>query len=177
MSRTELSLSDEWETPKKLYDHLWRKYKLKPRLDVACQCDVDIGKHNSKCYEGWFKNHNALTHDWIADEGKVDVWCNPPHSKNEEFVKKAHNEWAKHNINIMMILPANALCTNYAENWIDPFAEYHPINRKFCKFLYKGEKKDSSRNGYFVVIWRKIWKNSGWEKQGRTQLETLETPQ
>jgi len=154
--RTELSLSDEWETPNILYDHLCVKYKINPKLDVACVY------RNIKCKQGLvYPFSDALKVDWLffdnesMEDERVDVWCNPPHSKNEEFVKKAYNEWVEHDINIMMILPANALCTNYAENWIDPYAEYHPINRKFCKFLYKGEKKDSSRNGYFVVIWRK----------------------
>ena len=150
--RTELSLSDEWETPKELYEHLCEKYIIHPKLDVCCT------RENKKCLKGFY--NFALVKDWnsgdIETHGLCDVWCNPPHSKNEEFVKKAYDQWVKHNINIMMILPANAMCTNYAENWIDPFAEYHPINRKFCKFLYKGEKKDSSRNGYFVIIWRKI---------------------
>ena len=116
-------------------------------MDVACTDE------NCKT-EYKLPNISALDIDWI-NTYKSDVWCNPPHSLNEEFVKKAYEQWDKHNINIMMILPANAMCTNYAENWIEPFAEYHPINRRFCKFLYKGEKKDSSRNGYFVVIWRK----------------------
>ena len=154
MSRTELSLSDEWETPQELYDHLCDKYELKPNLDVACTWE------NSKCVAGchWDLETDGLECDWALSEFKNEsiVWCNPPHSLNEEFVIKAYGEWSKHNINIMMILPANSMCTNYAEHLIQPYAEYHPINRKFCKFLYKGEKKDSSRNGYFVVIWRKI---------------------
>jgi len=149
--RTELSLSDEWETPDVLLQHLWEKYNIHPKLDVAANYT------NSKCQCHLL---NGLEQEWtIGDkdpEPNIDIWCNPPHSKNEEFVKKAYDQWVKHNINIMMILPANTMCTNYAENWIEPFAEYHPINRKFCKFLYKGEKKDSSRNGYFVVIWRRI---------------------
>jgi len=142
--RTELSLSDEWETPKELYNYLCLKYKIHPQMDVAAT------RENSKCKYSLVKENSALEIDWIYES-----WCNPPHSLNEEFVKKAYNEWAKHNITIMMILPANSLCTNYAEHWIEPYTEYHPINRRFCKFLYQGEEKDSSRNGYFVVIWRK----------------------
>jgi len=100
---------------------------------------------------------NLAGHE-VTFRGRQKENC-PQHillTKNEEFVKRAYDQWVEHNIDIMMILPANALCTNYAENWIEPFAEDHAINRKFCKFLYKGEKKDSSRNGYRVVIWRKI---------------------
>ncbi|KKL88810.1 hypothetical protein LCGC14_1921050, partial [marine sediment metagenome] len=32
MSRTELSLSDEWETAQELYDHLCKKYKIYPEV-------------------------------------------------------------------------------------------------------------------------------------------------
>jgi len=145
--RTELSLSDEWETPNELYDYLCNTYKIYPELDVACTSE--------NCITGRMIPIDSLAADWDTGD-KCDVWCNPPHTKTEEFVKKAYEEWIKHNINIMMILPANAMCTNYAENWIEPFARYHPINRRLCKFLHKGKKMDSSRNGYFVVIWRKV---------------------
>jgi len=147
--KTELSLSDEWETPQELYDHLCEKYDIHPLIDATANVD------NTKCQ--YFVG-DALHSRWTLGDYYpeiVDVWCNPPHSKNEEFVKRAYAQWVEHDITIMMILPANALCTNYAENWIAPYAEYHPINRKFCKFLLDGKKKDSSRNGYFVVIWRK----------------------
>jgi len=158
--KSELSVSDEWETPQELFDYLCEKYKITPRLDVASTME------NRKCQYFIDDEVDALEHEWLVnyfmDKGvlldgtKVDVWCNPPHSLTEIFVKKAYEQWAKHNINIIMIIPANSMCTNYAEEAILLSAEYHPINRRFCKFLYKGEKKDSSRNGYFVVIWRKV---------------------
>ena len=153
MNRTELSLSDEWETPKELYDHLCGKYGIKPKLDVCAT------QENRKCYSAIFSN--SLEYDWTLPKvGNikhllVDVWCNPPHSDIGRFVVKAFGEWRRHNITIMMIIPANSMCTNYAEECIEGKAEYHPINRKWCKFLYKGEEKDHARNGYFVVIWRK----------------------
>ena len=154
--KSQLSLSDDWETPDELYQHLCRKYKLKPRLDVACQYYSDEGKHNSKCYEGWFKNHNALTRNWIADEGKVDVWCNPPHSKTESFVNKADQQWKKHNINILMIVPANSVCAHYFDDVFDNnHTNYYRISGR-PQFLRNGKvSKFPSRNSYFVVIWRK----------------------
>jgi len=153
MSRTELSLSDEWETPQELYDHLCYKYHIFPLIDIACTIE------NSKCD---YSYGDSLDKPWtiyqtVPPEGDFacDVWCNPPHSLTEEFVRTAVKQWTFWNMNIMMIIPANSMCTKYAEECIEPHAEYHPINRKFCKFLYQGEEKDSSRNGYFVVIWRK----------------------
>lgn len=149
--KTKLSESGEWETPLDLYTNLCNKYKIHPYLDVAAN------KKNSLCR--WYHT-NALETDWIIhDELEVpvqDIWCNPPHSKNEEFVKKAYGEWSKYNMNIMMILPANAICTNYAEDFILDYAEYYPINRSYCRFRHKGKETAGSRNGYFVVIWRRI---------------------
>jgi len=144
--KTELSLSDEWETPKDLYDYLCTVHGFYP------YCDVCATWENKKCGNWFDKEKNGLERAWIYERH----WCNPPHSNTEEWVKKACFEFIDRGAETMMIIPANSMCTNYAEYCIIPHAEHHPINRKFCKFLQDGEEKDSSRNGYFVVIWRKI---------------------
>ena len=146
--RSELSLSDEWETPIDLYDYLCDKYNIQPKLDVAATY------YNTKCSDYLPLDHydGALNYETQWDK---DVWCSPPHSDIGRFVVKAFGEWRKNNINIMMIIPANSMCTNYAEECIENKAEYHPINRKWCKFLHNGKEMDHARNGYFVVIWRK----------------------
>ena len=146
MNVSELSKSGEWETPQELYDMLCEKYQIKPKLDVCATSE------NSKCARYFNKGHNAL-HTFIVWDR--DSWCNPDHNLTEEFVKKAYTEWEDNNINIMMILPANSMCTNYAERFIWNYAEFHPINRKYCKFLHSGKEIDGARNGYFVVIWRR----------------------
>ena len=122
-----------------------------PSLDVAA------GQNNTKCKQ-W--ESDALNQEWhrITYDGNpnpyCDVWCNPPHSKTEEFVRRATKQWVKHNLNILMIIPANSICTKYAEECIEPHAEYHPIFFR-PKFLKNGEEKDPSRNSYFYVVWRK----------------------
>ena len=141
--KTELSLSDEWETPQELFDSLCSKYNFEPIGDVCAT------SQNKKCNNYFAKEEDALEQGWWYTN-----WCNPPHSLSEEFVRKAHSSFRKEKFETMMILPANSLCTNYAEQCIEDKAEYHPINRKYCRFLYNGETKDHSRNGYFVVIWR-----------------------
>lgn len=144
--RSELSLSDEWETPKEMYDFLCQKYNIFPVFDICANYS------NTKCKELFFtESDNALEKEWCFSP----IWCNPPHNDTGRFVVKAFGEWRKYNITIMMIIPANSMCTNYAEECIEGKAEYHPINRRWCKFLHNGEEKDHSRNGYFVVIWRK----------------------
>ena len=149
--RTEASLSDEWETPQELFDELCKKYSIDVGFDVAS---------TDKNFKGdmfWLTiEEDALKKEWIPVNYKsVDVWCNPPHSQTKQFVIKACEQWQKHNINIMMIIPANSICTKYAEECIKPHAEFHPIYFR-PKFLRDGKpSKDPARNAYFVVIWRK----------------------
>jgi len=150
---SELSKSDEWETPEDLFKFLCNKYDVFPSLDVCAKYDPVTNHNNSKCL-GYLPNSLDIT--WKPNPSVDSVWCNPPHSKTEEFVRKAQKEWRSNNINIIMIIPANSMCTNYSEECIKPSeAEWHPINRKWCKFLHEGKTLDMSRNGYFVVIWRK----------------------
>lgn len=153
--------SDDWGTPRQLYDGLIGKYSIFPQLDVAASYET------RKCKSYFTKEFNALINDWILREtptnttikreitSKVDVWCNPPHTLTKEFVEKAYEQWLKFNINIMMIIPANSMCTKYAEKCIGNFTEYHPIYGR-PQFLKEGKVSDyPSRNSYFVVIWRK----------------------
>ena len=68
--RTELSLSDEWETPKELFEYLRYKYRFFPILDVCAT------KENSKCHSYYMKEDNGLNKSWHKKN-----WCNPPHSE------------------------------------------------------------------------------------------------
>jgi len=152
--RSKAMNSDEYATMWVLFTSLCNKYDLSPTLDVCAT------SKNTKCSNFFTKLDNALEKDWYAD-----VWCNPPHNKKkvkgkwvsqtELFVRKALSEWKKNNINIMMIIPANAVCTKYAEECIEGFAEVHPIYGR-PKFEVDGKPtKDSARNSYFCIIWRK----------------------
>ena len=135
---------DEFETPPQLYSSLCIKYSIYPRLDVAAT------KHNRKCIEYFDYNINALEQEWINDS-----WMNHPHTLHEEFAQKAYQQWQKHNINILAIFPANCCRTSYWHKYIEGYAEYHAIKGSI-RFLQQGRpSKDSSRNAYLCVIWRK----------------------
>jgi len=143
-SRSKASLSDEYETPKELFQLLCGYYGLAPELDVCAT------KENKKCKYFITKEVDALEEDWLHD-----AWCNPPHSMTEKFVRKAYEQWKKHNNNIIMIIPANSMCTKYAHRYIlQKGVEFYPIIGR-PRFLVKGKKsRFNSRNSYFVVIWR-----------------------
>ena len=90
---------DSYETDPKLI------YKFEKQYGLAFELDAAATEKNAKC--DWFLN-DALHQEWTRDGGyKVDVWCNPPHSLNEEFIKRADAQHKKHNINICMIVPTN----------------------------------------------------------------------
>ena len=140
---TELSLSDEWETPKNLFEWLCCKYDFYPEIDVCAT------EKNSKCGMDFFdKASNGLTQQWCERN-----WMNCPHSETEKWVKKACQEFLCEDKETMSIIPANSMCTSYAEACIEPHAEYHPIFER-PKFKHDDEVKDPSRNSYFVVLWR-----------------------
>lgn len=138
------STDDEFETPVKLFEMLCIKYKIIPEIDVAAT------KSNTKCDLYFYKETNSLEQNWNRD-----VWCNHPHTLHEQFVEKCHQQWEKNNINIMMIIPANCCRTTYWHKYIEGIAEYHAIKGSI-RFLQDGKlSKDSSRNAYLCVIWRK----------------------
>jgi len=140
---SELSLSDEWETPKELFDYLCKKYNFYPYRDVCAT------KKNKKCIAYFDKKQNGLNQKY-----NFTNWCNPPHSETENFVKKSCWEFLLSDFETMMIIPANSICTNYSLTHIIGIAEFYPIIGKI-NFLHYGNDVDRSRNCYFVVIWRK----------------------
>ena len=148
---------DEYETPPELYFDLCMTYNLKPALDASAN------QENSKCkyfltdalHKEWMKPH---TYKLRTSKFKgVDVWCNPPHSLTEQFVKRANYQALKHNINIIMIVPANSICAKYFDEILEsPFTEYHRISGRITFYRNGKPSRFPSRNGYFVVIWRKV---------------------
>jgi len=146
---------DSYETEPKLVKHFAEIYNLDFKLDVSATYE------NRKCFSYISKEENALLTEWkIVDPNEcVDVWCNHPHSLNEEFLRRANAQWMKHNINICMLIPANTMSTDYykelIENETEYFIENHPVQPR-PKFLKNGRPvKMGSRNAYQVLIWRK----------------------
>jgi len=150
MSRTQLSLSDEWETPKNLFEYLCNKYAFYPTLDVCAT------EKNKKCYDWCGKDNDVYPErkDGLECQWWDKNWMNCPHSDTESWVKKACKEFLENNNETMAIIPANSMGTSYAECCIEPHAFYKPIFER-PKFKRDGKQKDPARNTYFVVIWRK----------------------
>ena len=144
---SELSESDEWETPTEIFISLINKYDFNPTLDVCAT------EQNAQLDNFYTKEDNALEQNWDPKN-----WCNVPNSKpnKELFVKKAHEEFTKFGHETMMILPIDSLCTVYAKKYVlDYNVFFEPITRRI-RFLMDGEEIDNAKKGYCVIIWRKL---------------------
>lgn len=140
---------DSYETDPDLIARFEKQYGLNFMLDAAAI------ESNSKCVD-WLDD--AFHEEWRT-ASPLDVWCNPPHSLNEEFIKRADSQHKKHNINICMIVPTNCQSMSVWHELIESetklITENHPIKGR-PKFFKNGRKtKFPSRNAYRVIIWRK----------------------
>lgn len=145
---------DSYETPLDMFERLEKQYNMNFQLDAAAK------ENNSKCNDSFL--HNAMFQPWKNPHSltQCDVWCNPPHSMNEEFIRRADAEHKRLNINIVMIVPANVVGTKawheLIENEIDTFTENHPVKGRPV-FRKHGRKTEfPSRNSYVIIVWRKI---------------------
>jgi len=78
---------DSYETDDKLIKRMEENYDLRFSLDAAAK------EYNAK-YENYLDN--ALFQEWIVSVGGInDVWCNPPHSMNTEFIRRADAQHKK----------------------------------------------------------------------------------
>lgn len=106
---------DYYETPE------WMVYDLKTKTNLDFTLDVCANMANSKCTFYFSEEENALTKEWWRGKGywKPTVFCNPPRSKNGKFVKKALEQWEKHDLDIVILLTWNDFGNKYGQPLID----------------------------------------------------------
>lgn len=142
---------DSYETDPRLFCRMADNYHLRFQLDAAAN------NTNRLCLDYLT---DALHQEWIIKDSKVDVWCNPPHSLNEEFIKRADAQHKKHNLNICMIVPTNCQSMPTWHKLIESetklLTENHPILKRLIFFKNGRKTKFPSRNAYRVIIWRKV---------------------
>lgn len=79
--------------------------------------DVAASKENAKLPKFYTAEENGLGKSWAGER----VYCNPPYSAIEPWVKKA---WMEINAeSIVMLLPANRTEQNWWQNFIEPFRD------------------------------------------------------
>jgi len=104
------SKSDEWETPKDLFDELNKEFNF--TLDPCCT------KENAKCKNNYTKNDDGLSKSWKNEI----VFVNPPYGRKiGKWIKKSYEESLNGNI-IVLLIPART-DTLYWHNYIFNKAE------------------------------------------------------
>ena len=113
--------SNEWETPKYLYDQLDKEFNF--TLDPCCT------EQSAKCEKYYTKEDDGLKQDWSKDI----VFMNPPYGREiPKWIKKAYNESLKGAI-VVCLIPART-DTRYWWNYIFPYAEIRFIKGRL-KFI------------------------------------------
>jgi len=133
------SASNEWTTPKWLFDQLNEEFKF--TLDP---CSTD---ENHLCDKYYTIKDNGLLMSW-KDEV---VFCNPPYSTQlKHWVEKCFRENYENNTTVVLLMPART-CTKFFHSYI--------YNRAEIRFLKGRLKFSNSKNSApfpsMIVVFKK----------------------
>lgn len=131
------SESDEWATPRDLFDKLNEVF----RFDL----DAAASEQNALCYEYYDIERDGLSMSW---ESYKAVWVNPPYSKLKDWLKKGAEE-GKHTT-VVMLVPARTDTKAWQDYVIPNAADVHFIRGRL-KF---GEAKNSAPFPSAIVVFR-----------------------
>lgn len=131
------SKSDEWSTPKELFDELNKEFEF--TLDP---CSTD---DNHLCDKYYTIQENGLIQGWESER----VFCNPPYSEIAKWCEKAFYESKHPNTLIVMLIPSRT-DTRYFHDYIS-----HRTEIRFVKGRLKfGNSKNSAPFPSMIVIFR-----------------------
>ena len=130
------SNSDEWSTPKYLYDDLDKVFHF--TLDPCAT------KENHLCEKYYTKEDNGLAQDWTGET----VFCNPPYSEIKYWVEKCYKEYETNGATVVMLIPVRT-DTRYFHEYI-----YHKAEIEFIKGrLHFSNSKNSAPFPSMIVIY------------------------
>jgi phage N-6-adenine-methyltransferase len=81
--------------------------------------DVAASAKNAKLPRFYTAEDDGLSKRW----GSERVWCNPPYSSIEPWVRKAHEEYARGARLIVMLLPANRTEQGWWQDHVEPYRD------------------------------------------------------
>ena len=121
--------SDNWGTPRWLYEQLDQEFNF---YFDPCPLNSEV--------------------DGLNVEWKGNVFCNPPYSKVEKFLQKAHQELKNGNAKIIVFLVFANTDTAWFHNYI-----YHKAELRFIKGRIKfvGEAQHGAMRPSMLAIFRK----------------------
>lgn len=99
------SKTDEWATPKELFNKLNRRYKF--------TLDPCANSTNAKCEKFYTVEDDGLSKSWANEV----VFVNPPYSNIKDWVSKAHREAATNGATVVMLIPSRT-DTRYWHDYI-----------------------------------------------------------
>jgi hypothetical protein len=183
------SRDDLLETPWDLYYYLCEKHGILCELDPFSSAPIFkdeklVVPTNAKCtYNFTFEMNFDLQLDYTIDGtpfGKkpTGVWINHPHTLHEEVLRYNHQQWLKHDLDMLMIIPANSVRPPYWNkyvgihehrgleveplNWINPEQRDKGVTG-YINFKKEGEDSEfESRNGYLVLRYFSIKSYKKW---------------
>lgn len=100
---------DDRQTPPEVFDPLHARFGF--TLDAAASA------HNAKLPRFYSIEHDGLAQPWAGER----VWCNPPYSSIEPWVRKAAKECQAEVI--VMLVPANRTEQGWWQRWVEPFRD------------------------------------------------------
>lgn len=100
---------DERATSPEMFDPLDERFAF--TVDVAAQ------PHNTKCFRFYTPEADGLAQSWAGER----VWCNPPYSDIESWVRKAWQETAAELV--VMLLPANRTEQGWWQRHVEPYRD------------------------------------------------------
>jgi phage N-6-adenine-methyltransferase len=93
--------------------------RLEQELGVSFTVDVAAARHNAKCARFYDRRANGLARSWAGEL----VFCNPPYSDIEPWVRKAIAEVCNGCKLVAMLLPANRTEQGWWQQWIEPYRD------------------------------------------------------
>lgn len=162
------AVDDELSTPDDVFYDQTNHYDIVCDLDPFTTTWIENGvlKSNSKCIESFTINENALEVEWLLPDGSKPsgVWINHPHSLHKETLSKALEQWQRHDLDMIMIIPANTVRPPYWSVLVQPYLnkgliveplvdrKYGTTKGGYINFKRRGEDSEyDSRNGYLVI--------------------------
>jgi phage N-6-adenine-methyltransferase len=156
---------DNLETPVEFFAPLHERFGF--TLDVAAL------PHNAKLPRYFTPEQDGLAQSW----GGERVWCNPPYSDIEPWVRKAWDgRWLPGEAHgaelVVMLLPANRTEQGWWQRWVEPWrdhgyeagqmgamrVEFLPGRLRFIKYGHdRVEPNQRPPFGCCLLIWGDEW--------------------
>ena len=123
--------------------------------------DVAAAAHNAKCEAFYTRSDDGLQQPWTGV-----VWCNPPYSDLNPWLRKAWSEWRSrsgHLVRIVMLVPANRTEQAWWQDYVEPYRDgpVYPFRTRFLKgrtrFIKPGQTEIGANErppfGCALLLW------------------------